>query len=192
MTRPAVDEPALEARAAISAAAVRLFVNQGYDATTVDQIAREAGSSRATVFRHFGSKEDIVFHRYDRELERLCAGMSAVKGSDARRARGVLLDVASRLQAEGEAFRLELGLIARSPKLRARAFLTLHAWGCVLAEELAAGRDSTAELPARVLAHSAVVALQEAMCLWLVQPETSLVELAEEALRLALRSGPRR
>ena len=192
MTRPVAEEPALEARAVISAAAVRLFITQGYDATTVDQIAREAGSSRATVFRYFGSKEDIVFHRYDRELEQLCAGVGACKGSDGRRARSVLLDIAGRLQAEGDDFRLELELIARNPKLRARAFVTLHAWGCALAEELLAGRDSTAELPTRVLAHSGVAALQEAMCLWLVHPDTSLVDLAAEALGLALSGGRRR
>lgn len=39
---------------------MRLFLEQGFDATTIDQIAREAGISRRSFFRYFGTKEDIV------------------------------------------------------------------------------------------------------------------------------------
>jgi AcrR family transcriptional regulator len=45
----------------ISDAALRLFVDQGFEATTVAQIAREAGVSQRTLFRYFGTKEDLVF-----------------------------------------------------------------------------------------------------------------------------------
>ncbi|MEU1370883.1 TetR family transcriptional regulator [Streptomyces sp. NPDC005803] len=51
----------LRARQDITTAALKLFAEQGYDATTVEQIARAAGLSSATVFRHFPSKEDILF-----------------------------------------------------------------------------------------------------------------------------------
>lgn len=40
--------------------ALRLFTQQGYDATTIAQIAREAGVSQRTLFRYFGTKEDLV------------------------------------------------------------------------------------------------------------------------------------
>ncbi len=185
--RPGADEGD-GSREAIAAAAVRLFVEQGYDATTVDQIAREAGSSRATVFRYFGSKEDILFARYHRELEELCAGVRGRKGSDGRRARTVLLELAKRLQADGDAFRLELRLIRGNPRLRARALVTMHAWAGILAQALSDGRSSDVDtMPARILAHSGVAALQESICIWFTAtPETSLVDLATEALRLAL------
>jgi AcrR family transcriptional regulator len=53
-------------RAAIQAAALHLFNRQGYDATTVDQIADLAEVSQATFFRYFPTKEDVVLHdRYD-------------------------------------------------------------------------------------------------------------------------------
>ena len=44
----------------IAETAMRLFLEQGFDATTIDQIAREAGISRRSFFRYFGTKEDIV------------------------------------------------------------------------------------------------------------------------------------
>jgi AcrR family transcriptional regulator len=45
----------------ISDAALRLFADQGFEATTIAQIAREAGVSQRTLFRYFGTKEDLVF-----------------------------------------------------------------------------------------------------------------------------------
>ena len=53
-------------RAAIQAHALRLFEQQGYDATTVDQIAEAAEVSQSTFFRYFPTKEDVVLHdRFD-------------------------------------------------------------------------------------------------------------------------------
>ncbi|MFF7157345.1 TetR family transcriptional regulator [Streptomyces sp. NPDC008139] len=40
--------------------ALRLFTRQGYDETTIAQIAREAGVSQRTLFRYFGTKEDLI------------------------------------------------------------------------------------------------------------------------------------
>lgn len=40
--------------------ALRLFIAQGYDETTIAQIAREAGVSQRTMFRYFGTKEDLL------------------------------------------------------------------------------------------------------------------------------------
>ncbi|MFG1928643.1 TetR family transcriptional regulator [Cryptosporangium sp. NPDC048952] len=47
-------------RAEIQAAALRLFRSQGYDVTTVDQIAEAAEISRMTFFRYFPGKADVV------------------------------------------------------------------------------------------------------------------------------------
>jgi AcrR family transcriptional regulator len=50
-----------ETRARIAEAALQLFLTQGYDETTIDQIAESAGVGRRTVFRHYGSKEAMLF-----------------------------------------------------------------------------------------------------------------------------------
>ena len=60
------DTPSLRERtrravhAEITATAMRLFAEQGFEATTIDQIAAEAGISRRSFFHYFGSKEDVV------------------------------------------------------------------------------------------------------------------------------------
>ena len=49
-------------RAAIQEVALRLFERQGYEATTIEQIAEAAEVSPSTFFRYFGSKEDVVVY----------------------------------------------------------------------------------------------------------------------------------
>jgi AcrR family transcriptional regulator len=50
-----------QTRVAMAEAAVRLFGEQGYEATTVDDIARAARCSPRTFFRYFATKEDVLF-----------------------------------------------------------------------------------------------------------------------------------
>src|SRR5690348_6505077 len=50
-----------ETRAALTQAAFRLFIDRGYDETTLADIAEAAGVSTRTIFAYFPSKEDILF-----------------------------------------------------------------------------------------------------------------------------------
>ena len=50
-----------ETRDAIAAAAMQLFLERGFDAVTVADVARAADVSEKTVFNHFPTKEDLVF-----------------------------------------------------------------------------------------------------------------------------------
>lgn len=49
-----------ETRRRVTDAGICLFIEQGYEATTVEQIAQAAGISRRTFFHHFKSKDDIL------------------------------------------------------------------------------------------------------------------------------------
>ena len=60
-------------RVAIRDAAMRLFDEQGFTATTIDQIATAAEVSRATVLNYFATKEDIVFGDAPAAMEHLRA-----------------------------------------------------------------------------------------------------------------------
>jgi len=52
----------LKTHLAIQGEAMRLFREQGYEGTTVEQIADAAEVSHTTFFRYFGSKQDVVLH----------------------------------------------------------------------------------------------------------------------------------
>lgn len=60
-----------ELRTGVVAAALELFATQGFDQTSVEQIAKAAGVSRSTFFRQFGGKEDVVFADHEALLNRL-------------------------------------------------------------------------------------------------------------------------
>ncbi len=58
--------------------ALRLFADQGFETTTIDQIAAAAGVSRRTFFRYFNSKSDILWSEFDHEVATIAARLAAV------------------------------------------------------------------------------------------------------------------
>jgi AcrR family transcriptional regulator len=67
-------------------AADRLFVDQGFHATSVDQIAQAAGYTKGAIYSNFAAKEDVFFAVYERRVERSLAELqrSLEASSDAR------------------------------------------------------------------------------------------------------------
>jgi AcrR family transcriptional regulator len=64
-----------QTRARISEVATRLFLDRGFDVVTVAEVAREAGVSAVTVFKHFPRKEDLYLDRADDARELLVAAV---------------------------------------------------------------------------------------------------------------------
>src|ERR1700742_2318538 len=67
----------LATRQSISDTATRLFLEKGFDAVTIDDIAAAADVGRMTVFNHFPRKEDMFF---DREEEIRTLAFEAIRG----------------------------------------------------------------------------------------------------------------
>ncbi|GGM57440.1 TetR family transcriptional regulator [Micromonospora sonchi] len=65
---PSAGEPI---RDRLARAAFELFTVQGYESTTIDDITTAAGVARRTFFRHFRSKEDVIFPDHDSVLDRV-------------------------------------------------------------------------------------------------------------------------
>lgn len=59
-----------ELRSAFLDAAERIFINHGYRTSTIEDIAREAGYSRGSIYRHFPTRDDLVDALVQRTTER--------------------------------------------------------------------------------------------------------------------------
>jgi AcrR family transcriptional regulator len=70
--------PRSQRREQIVAAATRAFAKNGFAATNLDDIAAEAGISRAILYRHFDSKTDL----YQAVLDHACQRLIAATGAD--------------------------------------------------------------------------------------------------------------
>jgi AcrR family transcriptional regulator len=67
----------LQTRNAIQAAALELFEERGYHATTIDDIVQRADYSRRTFFRHFDNKDEVVFADIPERLAALRSELAA-------------------------------------------------------------------------------------------------------------------
>lgn len=171
----------LAMRTEIAETAFALFVQRGFEQTTVDEIAEAAGLSRRSFFRYFPSKEDAVFGLLYDLGEELAA---AVTGRPAEEPPWTALHAACEvllgpmLRRSGEAMAL-LRLIHDTPTLRARHQDKQDRWRRLLVDALR-GR-STPALEADVLA-SAALAVFDVVCRqWLADPAADPAALMAEA-----------
>lgn len=136
-------------RAAIREHALRLFREQGYGATTVEQIAEAAEVSPATFYRYFPTKEDVVLQD---DLDVLALGelealppdlspLAAVREATAR-------SVARFTAEERERFQVTSALTMAVPEIRARALdefaRTLDVFATALAKRTGRKADDPA------------------------------------------------
>jgi AcrR family transcriptional regulator len=108
-------------RASIREHALRLFREQGYGATTVEQIAAAAEVSPSTFFRYFPTKEDVVLRDDfdDRMFEAFARQPPSLTPIAALRA-AIREGIATLTPAEWEEFRAMLALGHSVPEVRAR------------------------------------------------------------------------
>ncbi|MBV9015503.1 MAG: TetR/AcrR family transcriptional regulator [Alphaproteobacteria bacterium] len=79
MSMPGMREEAVGKAALVLGAARRAFLASGFGAVSMDTIAREAGVSKATVYAHFGSKEELFGAVVADVAEQRFAGFSALE-----------------------------------------------------------------------------------------------------------------
>ena len=159
---------------AIQEAALRLFRTQGYEATTVEQIAEAAEVSPSTFFRYFPTKEDVVIHDALDPLLLAAYGEQPPELSPIQAMRASMAAVFGALSPAQMALERERqDLILGVPELRERMLDDLAATIRVFAEALAArvGRAAD-ELPVRAFAGAVIGA---GIAVWLTGPEGELM-----------------
>lgn len=73
--------PRASSREELADAATELFLERGYGATSIADITRRAGVSRASFFNYFGTKSDLLWDVFDRRLAALLAEIDTPEGS---------------------------------------------------------------------------------------------------------------
>jgi AcrR family transcriptional regulator len=163
-------------RATIEDAALRLFLERGYDQVTLDEICEEAMVSLRTFFRYFTSKEDLVLGRLRDHLglaERLFSQRAADEPVlDAMRA--VITVVTRDYSTDPRQQLTRLQLATTTPALQIGLLGVLSGFERVICD-FAAPRLAAAGPPhrARLLAAAAVTAFRVALQTWLDTNGTS-------------------
>jgi TetR/AcrR family transcriptional regulator, regulator of mycofactocin system len=177
--------PPATSRLDIERAAFALFAGQGFDETTVDDIAIATGISRRTFFRYFASKNDVVWGEFDRGLEYFREKLAAADPEQPwlTSLRLAVVDFNALSPEQVPLHRQRMELILHVPALQAYATLMYARWRTVVADFVAArtgGKPN--ELLPRLVGHTALAAAVAAYEQWLAEPLTPLGDLLEAAM----------
>ena len=168
----------------IRASALRLFREQGYDATTVEQIAAAAGVSHMTFFRYFPAKEDVVLSDDYDPLIASTIAQTPDTWPVIRRIRTVLVE-GLRLIYDTDRDTLfgQIGLIVATPALRDRLWADQIATQQLILQALGAGQDDPRRgFETRVTVAACLSAATTAILAWVETGGTAeLPDLVEQA-----------
>ncbi|MFI0975934.1 TetR/AcrR family transcriptional regulator [Streptomyces sp. NPDC021093] len=198
-----------ETQRMIQAHAVRLFTEHGYDATTVAGVAKAAGVSPMTVYRHFPTKEDLVLVDQNGPLvaERILA--SSATQPLVRRIGTALVDAATTLTgadagggpgadptANKQFLLARLQLMISTPALRARHLDSHYALQQTIVDALGGNAadpntpDPDAVFRAQAAAGACLAAMNTALMRWAEDDGRSeLPDLIAQALTAAFGGG---
>jgi AcrR family transcriptional regulator len=160
--------PTAPARERLASAAFAMFAEHGFDATTVEEIAEAAGVSRRTFFRHFPTKEDVIFPDHDR-LRALVAEQLEMRHNEpplvavCNAVRLVLADYVRQKNVSLHRFFLTQQVAA----LREREVTSVHAYQRLFARYLRERLDDADGLQAELMAACVVSAHNATLRHWL-------------------------
>lgn len=125
-------------RAVVVAAALELFAEQGFDQTSVEQIAQAAGVSRSTFFRQFGGKDDVVFTDHEELLDMLRDFLSQPHRDPWAAVCEASVLVYAHFAADPELARRRYQVVRQVPALRDREIVTVFRYERLFDEYLRA------------------------------------------------------
>lgn len=152
-------------RARISAAALDLFSRNGYERTTVDDIAAAAGVTPMTFYRHFGTKDQVLIgDPYDPLIAEAIGRQARDLSPLQRTVRGVR-EAWRRLPIADEApVRQRVAIVAGTPSLLPALRASTAATEAAIADQLV--RDGTDPTDAAVVAAAVLAALMTGLMQW--------------------------
>ncbi|GED99871.1 putative transcriptional regulatory protein TetR [Gordonia spumicola] len=187
MSRPFAGRPAATTRGRLSEVAIDLFTANGFDETSVDDIASAAGIARRTLFRYYPSKNSLAWGEFDDHLDDLRTRLARAPedislGESLIRALIVFNEVPGDYV---EKHRSRMSLLLGVPALQAHSMLMYADWRQVIAEHCAArlAVDPGDHIPQTIAWMTLGTALA-AYDQWLADPTSDLTELLETGGRV--------
>ena len=185
----------IRTREALIETATRLFIEKGFDGTTVDEIAEAAEVSRSTFFRYFTTKEAVVFPNQRGRIDRLHSLLVQYKRE---RPPFEAVRLASTEMAK-EFIRARAELITQYEIIQASPYLVVRQlewdveWETAIADALVPGGDAStyAVREARVLAGAVFGVIRVVLREWYATGcKGDLVAIGDRALSI-LEAGER-
>jgi len=171
-------------RGELSHIALALFLERGFDETTINEIAEEAGIGRRTFFRYFSSKNELPWGDFDALLDHMRAWFAGVDPAmplaDALKA--AIISFNTFPEAERLDHRKRMWLLLNVPSLTAYSTLKYASWRGVIAEFVAERRGERPEdLAPQTIAWACLGVCLAAYERWLADEESDLLELLDSA-----------
>ena len=171
------------ARGRLEQAAMELYVEHGFENTTVAEIAQRAGLTERTFFRHFADKREVLFSGSAALQELLASTVESAPDSSAPiEVVAVALEAAGAvLQQRGDWAKKRQAVIAANAELRERELIKMAALAAAVGDSL---RQRGVKDPAASLtAEAGIAAFRVAFERWVQQPtKRNLPRLIRESL----------
>lgn len=149
----------------VPAEALRLLLEQGFDSTSVEDLATAAGVSRSTFFRRYRSKEDVVFADQAQRLQDAAGVLAEHAEAGASALIPAALSVFDHHTARPELAQLRWRLLHEVSSLRDRELVSTHAYERLFRDHLLrdVARPEGGEVPRPDARRMAAVALSSAV-----------------------------
>jgi len=168
-------------RERLEGAALDLFSEQGFEDTTVAEIAARVGVTKRTFFRHFTDKREVLFAGAQ-ELQQLLANAIAEASSELAPLEAIiaaLVAIDTDSMAPRPYLRQRQAVIAASPELRERDLIKFDALTAAFADALR--RRGVADPAADLAAQAGITVFRTAYARWIDAAEqTDLVQIVDD------------
>ncbi|MBM0224589.1 MULTISPECIES: TetR family transcriptional regulator [Micromonospora] len=171
------------ARGRLEQAALELYIERGFEQTTVAEIAKQAGLTERTFFRHFADKREVLFGGTGRLQELLVSTIASAPDSAAPiDAIAAAFEAAGTvLQERREIVRQRQTIIAANAELQERELIKLASLGSALADAL--HRRGVTDLAASLAAEAGIAVFRIAFEHWINDTgQPDLPQLIRESL----------
>jgi AcrR family transcriptional regulator len=172
-----------ERRRCIEDAAIDLFDEHGFDATTIDDIAAAADIAPRTFFYYFPTKEDVVLADYAARLEGIIDELDRRPATEAPWAalRAAFVVVAGDYEARRDDLVRRFTIMAANPAVYARSLQLQSGWEDTLTDALIRRSGQTTDnIESRLLSSAALACMRASLRHWLLTAhDTALPDLIE-------------